>query len=70
MTTMNNALLCRPILRFNIPNAADINAKGVINFRTSKAPCEKGSKTGISLYTESRENDDTDAMLPVEKKAD
>ena len=33
------------------------------------APCEKGLKTGMSRYTLSSEKEETEAMLPVEKKA-
>jgi hypothetical protein len=41
-----------------------------MSLRISMAPCEKGSKMGISRDTLSRLKDETEATLPVLKKAD
>ena len=40
----------------------------ILNMR--RAPCEKGSKMGMSRLTASSEKEDTEAMFPVLKKAD
>lgn len=45
-------------------------AKGTMILTMSRAPWEKGSKTGIRRYTASREKEEMEAMLPVLKKAD
>ena len=47
-----------------------MTANGIMILRTRRAPCEKGLKMGIRRYTLSREKDETEAMLPVEKNAD
>lgn len=39
----------------------------ILNMR--RAPMAKGEKIGMSLYTESREKEEMEAMLPVPKKA-
>lgn len=70
ITTMNSAEGATPILLFSMPRLADTSAKGIISFKINSTPCENGSKMGMSLVTLSRLNDDTDATLPVEKKAD
>lgn len=53
-----------------MPRLAETRAKGARSLRTRRAPCEKGSKTGRSRYTASREKEEIEAMLPVLKKAD
>lgn len=70
MTTMNNADGATPIRRFKMPRFAETSANGIMSWRMSRAPCEKGSKMGISRVTLWRLNDDIEATLPVEKKAD
>lgn len=70
MTTMKSALGATPRRRFRIPRFALMQANGVRSLRTSKAPWEKGLKTGSRRYTLSREKEETEATLPVEKKAD
>jgi len=47
-----------------------MTAKGTRILNIRSAPWEKGSKIGIRRYTASREKEETEAMLPVEKKAD
>lgn len=47
-----------------------MQANGMRILRISSAPCENGSKTGMRRRTDSREKEDTDAILPVLKKAD
>lgn len=47
-----------------------MTANGIRILRISSAPWENGLKTGISRDTLSREKDETEAMLPVLKKAD
>ena len=67
---MNKLLGATPSRLFNIPRLALMTAKGIINFSIRRTPCEKGLKIGIRRYTLSRENEETDATFPVEKKAD
>lgn len=47
-----------------------MTANGMMSFKTNNNPWEKGSKIGISRYTESSEKEATEAMLPTEKKPD
>lgn len=47
-----------------------MRANGIMSLRIRRAPWEKGSKTGMRRLTESREKAETEATLPVEKKAD
>jgi hypothetical protein len=70
ITTMNSALGATPSLLFKIPKLAEINANGTISFNINNDPWENGSKTGISRYTASSEKEETEAILPVLKKAD
>jgi hypothetical protein len=67
---MKSAEGATPILRFRIPRFALMIAKGIMIFKTRRAPCEKGSKTGMRRYTDSREKEEMEAMFPVLKKAD
>ena len=47
-----------------------MSAKGIMSLNMRSAPWEKGSKTGIRRATLSRLKDETEATLPVLKKAD
>lgn len=67
---MNNADGATPKRLLRMPRLAEMSANGIMSLRISSAPCENGSKTGISRATESNENADTAATLPVLKKAD
>lgn len=67
---MKRAEGATPRRRLRIPKFALMMANGIRIFRISSAPWEKGLKMGISLVTLSREKEETEAMLPVEKKAD
>lgn len=49
---------------------ADTTANGIMSLKISRAPWEKGSKIGISLYTLSKLKAEIDAILPVLKNAD
>jgi|SRR5947207_393714 len=64
--------------RFNIPKFADITtvsnyspnnlpAKGTRSLNTSNAPMRKGSNTGTRRYTDSKENEEIEAIFPVPK---
>src|SRR5512140_2969935 len=70
MTTMRRAEGATPSRLFKIPKLAEMRANGIMSFRINMAPCENGSKTGISRTTLSRLNDDTEATLHVLKNAD
>lgn len=59
-----------PNLLFKMPRLAERMAKGTRILSMRRAPWEKGSNTGMSLYTASREKEEIDAMFPVLKKAD
>ena len=67
---MNRLLGATPSRLFKIPKFALMTAKGIINFSIRRMPWEKGLNIGIRRYTLSRENEDTEATFPVEKKAD
>jgi hypothetical protein len=67
---MKSADGATPNLLFKIPRLAEMRAKGIISFNISSAPWENGSKIGMSLDTLSRLKAETDATLPVLKKAD
>ena len=47
-----------------------MRAKGTRILKRRRAPWWNGLKMGMSRYTLSREKEETEAMLPVEKKAD
>lgn len=70
ITSMKSAEGATPSRLFRMPRLAEIRAKGIISLTVSSAPCENGSKTGMSLLTLSRLNAETDATFPVLKNAD
>ena len=70
MTSINRADGATPSLLLRMPRFAEIRANGIMSFKISSAPCEKGSKIGISRWTLSRLKDDTEATFPVLKNAD
>ena len=64
--------------RFNIPRFAEITmvsillsksipAKGTRILKISNAPMRNGSKTGTRRYTDSKENEEIEAIFPVPK---
>lgn len=67
---MNRAEGATPRRRLRIPRFALMMANGIRIFRISSAPWRKGLKMGTNLVTLSREKEEIEAMLPVEKKAD
>ncbi len=77
-TIMNNDEGGTCNFRFNIPKFAEITAvnccspkgvpaKGTRSLNTSNAPMRKGSNTGTRRYTDSKENEEIEAIFPVPK---
>lgn len=67
---MKSADGATPSDRFRIPRFALMTANGIRILRIRSAPWENGLNMGISRHTLSREKDETEAILPVLKKAD
>jgi hypothetical protein len=67
---MKRAEGATPSRLFKMPRFAEIRAKGIMSLTIRRAPCENGSKTGTKRLTDSSENAETAAILPVLKKAD
>ena len=57
----------RKSLTFRTFGNRELPAKGIRSLYINKAPMSNGSNTGTNRYTDSNENDDTDAILPVPK---